>query len=202
MPTATPPAASRSPVVCADTPPVGTSSRHTPIPGSSAGADRGACPCFPGALSPTEIHAAWSAGASAVKPLPVAAVGVGCLMSTSAMRARMTPGAGLPQRHGLARSRGRARCWPRPPWPRAGRPRSGRIHTGGSTPPAASTGRLGVADALGDGRDGCVGGWSGEREAHCEVGRRCGGLRVASVEGQRPCPSSRQRPCHFGLGPA
>ncbi len=32
-------------------------------------------PCFPGALSPTEIHAAWAAGASAVKLFPAAAVG-------------------------------------------------------------------------------------------------------------------------------
>ncbi len=36
-------------------------------------------PCFPGALSPTEIHLAWSAGASAVKLFPAAAVGVGYL---------------------------------------------------------------------------------------------------------------------------
>ena len=36
-------------------------------------------PCFPGALSPTEIHSAWSAGASAVKLFPAAAVGVGYL---------------------------------------------------------------------------------------------------------------------------
>ncbi len=36
-------------------------------------------PCFPGALSPTEIHAAWSAGASAVKLFPAAAVGPGYL---------------------------------------------------------------------------------------------------------------------------
>ncbi len=36
-------------------------------------------PCFPGALTPTEIHAAWSAGASAVKLFPAAAVGVGYL---------------------------------------------------------------------------------------------------------------------------
>lgn len=36
-------------------------------------------PCFPGALSPTEIHVAWSAGASAVKLFPAAAVGVGYL---------------------------------------------------------------------------------------------------------------------------
>ena len=36
-------------------------------------------PCFPGALSPTEIHAAWAAGASAVKLFPAAAVGVGYL---------------------------------------------------------------------------------------------------------------------------
>lgn len=32
-------------------------------------------PCFPGALSATEIHAAWSAGASAVKLFPASAVG-------------------------------------------------------------------------------------------------------------------------------
>lgn len=32
-------------------------------------------PTFPGALSPTEIHAAWVAGASAVKLFPAAAVG-------------------------------------------------------------------------------------------------------------------------------
>ncbi len=36
-------------------------------------------PCFPGALSPTEIHGAWSAGASAVKLFPAAAVGTGYL---------------------------------------------------------------------------------------------------------------------------
>ncbi len=36
-------------------------------------------PCFPGALSPTEIQAAWSAGASAVKLFPAAAVGIGYL---------------------------------------------------------------------------------------------------------------------------
>jgi 2-dehydro-3-deoxyphosphogluconate aldolase/(4S)-4-hydroxy-2-oxoglutarate aldolase len=36
-------------------------------------------PCFPGALSPTEIHSAWSAGASAVKLFPAATVGVGYL---------------------------------------------------------------------------------------------------------------------------
>jgi 2-dehydro-3-deoxyphosphogluconate aldolase/(4S)-4-hydroxy-2-oxoglutarate aldolase len=36
-------------------------------------------PCFPGALSPTEIHTAWSAGASAVKLFPAAAVGTGYL---------------------------------------------------------------------------------------------------------------------------
>jgi 2-dehydro-3-deoxyphosphogluconate aldolase/(4S)-4-hydroxy-2-oxoglutarate aldolase len=34
-----------------------------------------AIPCFPGALSPTEILAAWSAGASAVKLFPAVAVG-------------------------------------------------------------------------------------------------------------------------------
>lgn len=36
-------------------------------------------PCFPGALSPTEIHAAWAAGASAVKLFPASAVGTGYL---------------------------------------------------------------------------------------------------------------------------
>jgi 2-dehydro-3-deoxyphosphogluconate aldolase/(4S)-4-hydroxy-2-oxoglutarate aldolase len=36
-------------------------------------------PCFPGALSPTEIHAAWSAGASAVKLFPAVTVGTGYL---------------------------------------------------------------------------------------------------------------------------
>jgi len=35
--------------------------------------------CFPGALPPTETHLAWSAGASAVKLFPAAAVGVGYL---------------------------------------------------------------------------------------------------------------------------
>lgn len=40
-------------------------------------------PCFPGALSPTEIHAAWSAGASAVKLFPAAAVGTGYLKQIS-----------------------------------------------------------------------------------------------------------------------
>lgn len=38
-----------------------------------------AVPCFPGALSPTEIHAAWSSGATAVKLFPAAAVGTGYL---------------------------------------------------------------------------------------------------------------------------
>jgi 2-dehydro-3-deoxyphosphogluconate aldolase/(4S)-4-hydroxy-2-oxoglutarate aldolase len=33
-------------------------------------------PCYPGALSPTEIHAAWAAGASAVKLFPAAVVGI------------------------------------------------------------------------------------------------------------------------------
>lgn len=37
-------------------------------------AERGV-PCFPGALSPTEILAVWTAGASAVKLFPAAAVG-------------------------------------------------------------------------------------------------------------------------------
>jgi 2-dehydro-3-deoxyphosphogluconate aldolase / (4S)-4-hydroxy-2-oxoglutarate aldolase len=36
-------------------------------------------PCFPGALSPTEILAAWSAGASGVKLFPAAVVGPGYL---------------------------------------------------------------------------------------------------------------------------
>jgi 2-dehydro-3-deoxyphosphogluconate aldolase/(4S)-4-hydroxy-2-oxoglutarate aldolase len=36
-------------------------------------------PCFPGALTPTEILAAWDAGASAVKLFPAAAVGPGYL---------------------------------------------------------------------------------------------------------------------------
>jgi 2-dehydro-3-deoxyphosphogluconate aldolase/(4S)-4-hydroxy-2-oxoglutarate aldolase len=36
-------------------------------------------PCFPGALSPTEIHLAWASGASAVKLFPAAAVGPGYL---------------------------------------------------------------------------------------------------------------------------
>ena len=36
-------------------------------------------PCYPGALSPSEIHAAWSAGASAVKLFPAATVGPGYL---------------------------------------------------------------------------------------------------------------------------
>ena len=36
-------------------------------------------PCFPGALSPSEILTAWSAGASAVKLFPAAAVGPGYL---------------------------------------------------------------------------------------------------------------------------
>ena len=40
-------------------------------------------PCLPGALSPTEIHAAWSAGASAVKLFPAAAVGTGYLKQIS-----------------------------------------------------------------------------------------------------------------------
>lgn len=36
-------------------------------------------PCFPGALSPSEILAAWSAGASGVKLFPASAVGPGYL---------------------------------------------------------------------------------------------------------------------------
>jgi 2-dehydro-3-deoxyphosphogluconate aldolase/(4S)-4-hydroxy-2-oxoglutarate aldolase len=35
----------------------------------------GGVPCFPGALSPTEMLAAWNAGASAVKLFPAASVG-------------------------------------------------------------------------------------------------------------------------------
>jgi 2-dehydro-3-deoxyphosphogluconate aldolase/(4S)-4-hydroxy-2-oxoglutarate aldolase len=41
-------------------------------------AERG-LPCFPGALSPTEILAAWASGASAVKLFPAAALGPGYL---------------------------------------------------------------------------------------------------------------------------
>jgi 2-dehydro-3-deoxyphosphogluconate aldolase/(4S)-4-hydroxy-2-oxoglutarate aldolase len=41
-------------------------------------ADQGV-PCFPGALTPTEIGAAWTAGASAVKLFPASAVGPGYL---------------------------------------------------------------------------------------------------------------------------
>ncbi len=33
------------------------------------------CPVFPGALTPTEVHAAWAAGASAVKIFPAQTVG-------------------------------------------------------------------------------------------------------------------------------
>jgi 2-dehydro-3-deoxyphosphogluconate aldolase/(4S)-4-hydroxy-2-oxoglutarate aldolase len=40
---------------------------------------RRAVPCFPGALTPTEILAAWSAGASAVKLFPAVTVGPGYL---------------------------------------------------------------------------------------------------------------------------
>lgn len=36
-------------------------------------------PCYPGALSPTEIRAAWAAGASAVKLFPASTVGTGYL---------------------------------------------------------------------------------------------------------------------------
>ena len=39
----------------------------------------GGVACFPGALSPTEIQAAWSAGASAVKLFPASSVGPGYL---------------------------------------------------------------------------------------------------------------------------
>jgi 2-dehydro-3-deoxyphosphogluconate aldolase/(4S)-4-hydroxy-2-oxoglutarate aldolase len=41
-------------------------------------------PCYPGALSPTEIHTAWAAGASAVKLFPAAAVGPGYLKQIAA----------------------------------------------------------------------------------------------------------------------
>jgi 2-dehydro-3-deoxyphosphogluconate aldolase/(4S)-4-hydroxy-2-oxoglutarate aldolase len=40
-------------------------------------------PCFPGALSPTEILTAWNTGASAVKLFPAAAVGPGYLKQLS-----------------------------------------------------------------------------------------------------------------------
>ena len=40
-------------------------------------------PCYPGALSPSEIHTAWSAGASAVKLFPAATVGPGYLKQLS-----------------------------------------------------------------------------------------------------------------------
>lgn len=45
---------------------------------------RSGVPCFPGALSPTEIHAAWAAGASAVKLFPAVAVGTGYLKQIAA----------------------------------------------------------------------------------------------------------------------
>jgi 2-dehydro-3-deoxyphosphogluconate aldolase/(4S)-4-hydroxy-2-oxoglutarate aldolase len=41
-------------------------------------------PSFPGAFSPTEIHAAWAAGASAVKLFPAAALGPGYLRQIAA----------------------------------------------------------------------------------------------------------------------
>ena len=40
-------------------------------------------PCFPGAMSPTEIIAAWNAGASAVKLFPAATLGPGYLQQLS-----------------------------------------------------------------------------------------------------------------------
>ena len=41
--------------------------------------ERRAIPCFPGALTPTEVHVAWRAGASAVKLFPASTVGPGYL---------------------------------------------------------------------------------------------------------------------------
>ncbi len=49
-------------------------SPHTDVSIVSWAADRG-IPCFPGAFTPTEIHLAWRAGASAVKLFPSSAVG-------------------------------------------------------------------------------------------------------------------------------
>lgn len=49
-------------------------SPHTDLAIVDWAAARG-IPVFPGALTPTEIHAAWSAGASAVKLFPASAVG-------------------------------------------------------------------------------------------------------------------------------
>lgn len=49
-------------------------SPHTDVAIVSWAAERG-IPCFPGAFTPTEIHAGWSAGASAVKLFPSSAVG-------------------------------------------------------------------------------------------------------------------------------
>jgi 2-dehydro-3-deoxyphosphogluconate aldolase/(4S)-4-hydroxy-2-oxoglutarate aldolase len=49
-------------------------SPHTDVVIVSWAAERG-IPCFPGAFTPTEIHLAWRAGASAVKLFPSSAVG-------------------------------------------------------------------------------------------------------------------------------
>ena len=57
----------------------GSSSRPTPTRSSIAWCALSGVPCYPGALSPTEIHTAWSAGASAVKLFPATAVGPGYL---------------------------------------------------------------------------------------------------------------------------
>ena len=51
-------------------------SPHTDLELVGWSAERGV-PAFPGALSPTEILAAWTAGASAVKLFPAASVGTG-----------------------------------------------------------------------------------------------------------------------------
>lgn len=51
---------------------------HTDVSVIDWCAQRGV-PCFPGALSPTEILSAWRAGASAVKLFPASAVGPGYL---------------------------------------------------------------------------------------------------------------------------
>ncbi len=49
----------------------------TPLtdPAIIAAATAAGCPIFPGALTPTEVHAAWAAGASAVKIFPAQTVG-------------------------------------------------------------------------------------------------------------------------------
>jgi len=51
-------------------------------------------PVNPGALSPTGIHAAWSAGASAVKLFPAAAVGPGYLKQIAGPFPQMVVAAG------------------------------------------------------------------------------------------------------------